>query len=63
MQQLDSNWSKLVIFFDRCSLDLDLDYICEKLCRFYNFGNDFFDLCVFKFQNVQVIQIDANVAK
>ena len=44
-------------------LDLDLDYICEKLCRFYNFRNDFFFLCVFKIKNVQVIQIDENVAK
>ena len=46
-----SNWSKLVIIFHRSSLDLDLWKIV------HSFRNEFFT-CLFKIQNVQVIQND-----
>ena len=48
-----SNWSKLVIIFHRSSLDLDLDL--WKIV--HSFRNEFFT-CLFKIQNVQVIQND-----
>ena len=46
-----SNWSQLVIIFHRSSLDLDLWKIVHSL------RNEFFT-CLFKIQNVQVIQND-----
>ena len=46
-----SNWSKLVLIFERSSLDLDLWKIV------HSFRNEFFT-CLFKIQNVQVIQND-----
>ena len=48
-----SNWSKLVIIFHRSSLDLDLDL--WKIV--HSFRNEYFT-CLFKIQNVQVIQND-----